>query len=372
MLDIAINELKRHKMRSFLTGLGIVIAIAAIVSLGSISEGMNLMVGQSLSQIGADKIMVTKQIEIVGFGSPQIPTLDEDLAAEFEQISGVEEALPLIRTTYLGSIPVVGADERQREFMQLNDLDFKEGGWYDDTDTDSVAVGVTFAESRNLAVGDSIKINNHEMTIVGIIEGGEMRGANLVVAMPYAVAQDIFNMEGKATVIVIKPVDITQADNIKNEIRDGYDDLEASTSEDLLKRSQEIIGTLSIVTFGIGLIASMVAALGIIITMITSISERKRQIGVMKAIGAKRRAIIKQVLQESILLAVISGAAGLMLGYLLVGVLNQAFFAGMNLAAVTPQLAVGAFAYGVILSLVSAIYPAWKASKVDPIEAIRS
>jgi putative ABC transport system permease protein len=373
MIDIALAELRRHKMRTFLTSLGIVIAISAIVSLGSISAGMSILIESTLSQIGADKIMVTKSSGGGGgFGMPQAEPFDEDIVTEIQQMYGVDDALPIIRSAYLGAIPVIGADEKQREFMAFTDVTFKEGGWYDDSDTDSVVMGKDLAESLKLSVGDSIKFGHYDLTVVGVIEGGEMRGANLMAIMPYKLAQEVLNIEGETTLVIVKPSDITLTDTIKQEVRDEYDDMTAMTSEDLLKRAQSIIGSISVVTLGIGFIASLVAALGIIITMITSISERRRQIGIMKAVGARGRDIMVQIFQESIAISIISGIFGLAIGYFAVNGMNSSLFAGMNLAVVTPQLAAGAFAYGVILSIFSAIYPARKASMIDPIEAIRS
>ena len=372
MLDMALKEFRIHRARTVLTSLGIIIAISAIVGLGSISSGINVMVEGTLSQIGADKIMVTKKMEFTGLGAPMAESFDEDVAEEIKQLDGVDDALPIVRTVYLGSIPVIGADEKHREFMQFTDAVFKEGGWYDDADTDAIVLGKDLAEAQGLAVGDTMKFGKHAITVVGVIEAGEMRGANMMAIMPYREAQDVLDMEGKATLVIVKPTDISLTDSVKLQIRDEFDDFEAMTTEDILKSAQKIIGTLTVVTLGIGFIASLVAAIGIIITMMTSISERKRQIGIMKAVGAKGRDILVQVLQESVIISVASGMVGVAIGWVAVEGMNAALFAGIRLAVVTPLLAAGALSYGIALSLGSALYPAWKASKVDPIEAIRS
>ncbi|MCD6496048.1 MAG: ABC transporter permease [Candidatus Aenigmarchaeota archaeon] len=371
MLDLSAKELTEHKLRTFLTSLGIVIAIAAIVSLGSISAGMDAMVKDTLRQMGADKIIVTKKIT-AGLGAPMIPAFDEDIVDDFKAMNGVDDAVPIIRTNYLGSVPLIGIEEKDRGFMQMADVDFKEGGWFFDDDTDSVVVGKDFAEARNLNVGDELKIENRKLTVVGIIDAGEMRGLNMMIALPYRLAQDLLDMEGKATVVLIKPGDITQADAIKEQIRDEYEDYDAMTTEDMLARAGNIVGTIGLITIGIGVITSLVAAVGIIITMISSIAERKRQLGIMKAVGASTHVIMMQILQESLIMSIVSGIAGLLIGYMLVGVVNNTLLAGMQIAAVTPALAAGAFLYGIMLSIVSALYPAWKASRTDPIEAIRS
>jgi putative ABC transport system permease protein len=125
-------------------------------------------------------------------------------------------------------------------------------------------------------------------------------------------------------------------------------------------------------TFGIGFVASLVAAIGIIITMYTSVLERRRQIGIMKAIGAVRRVILQQILEEGLLISVISSLLAVLVSFFFVDLLNNVLLGGANLALITPGLAIGAVTYGIVLTVLASMYPAWVAVKTDPIKAIRA
>ncbi len=189
--------------------------------------------------------------------------------------------------------------------------------------------------------------------------------------MPYDYADEIYETEGGATQLMIEPEDITLVEEIKNTIEDEHDDLMAMTMEDALSMMEEITGTLNIMTFGIGFIASLVAAIGIVITMYTSVLERKRQLGVMKAVGALRRTILKQILEEGLIVSVTSSIIAVFISFFFVDMLNNVLLGGVNLALITPALAIGAVAYGVLLTVISSLYPAWIAVRTDPIKAIR-
>jgi putative ABC transport system permease protein len=206
--------------------------------------------------------------------------------------------------------------------------------------------------------------------VLGIFEEGS--GAyDLVILMPYDYADEIYETEGGATQILIEPQDISLVEEIKQTIEDEYDGLDAMTMEDALSMMEEVTGTLNIMTFGIGFIASLVAAIGIVITMYTSVLERRRQIGIMKAVGALRRTILKQILEEGLIISIISGIIAVSVSFLFVDMLNNVLLGGSNLALITPALAIGAVAYGIGLTVVSSLYPAWIAVKTDPIKAIR-
>jgi putative ABC transport system permease protein len=105
--------------------------------------------------------------------------------------------------------------------------------------------------------------------------------------------------------------------------------------------------------------------------MITSVHERRKQIGIMKAVGAESATILIQILQEGLIISIIGGFIGLAIGSLMVGVINSALLGGIEIASVTAGLSIGAFTYGIVLCLAASIYPAWKATKVNPVEAMR-
>ncbi|NIO21927.1 MAG: FtsX-like permease family protein [Candidatus Aenigmarchaeota archaeon] len=373
MLDLALKDLKEHKVRTILTALGIFIAITAIVSLGSISAGVNELVTSATGTIGSDTIFVMKTFDFSEMSGPPTAWQIEDIEAEdveaIRSISGVERVVPIIARQFGGFFEVDAIDMNDVDIFGGVDLEFKEGMW-PDNDDEGAALGYLVANMLDVVVGDYITLNEKEVEVLGIFEEGS--GAyDLVVLIPYDYGDEIYETEGGATQIMIEPQDVSMVQEIKQTIEDEHDDLDAMTMEDALSMMEEVTGTLNIMTLGIGFVASIVAAIGIIITMYTSVLERRRQLGIMKAVGALRRTILVQILQEGLLISVLSSLVAVGVSFFFVDMLNNVLLGGSNLAVITPLLAVGAVSYGIILTVFSSLYPAWIAVKTDPIKAIR-
>lgn len=372
MLDIAIRELASHKTRTILTALGIFIAITAIVSLGSISAGVNELMTSSMSAIGSDTIFVMKAFDFHEMSGPPGSMTLEDISAEqvaeISSMPGVKRAVPVISKQIGGMFEVDGLNIDDVDLFGGENLEFEEGMW-PDNDEKGAALGKVVANSFGVVVGDTILLNKKEVEVVGIFE--EAGAYDLVIIIPYDFADEIYEVDGGATQVMIEPVDITMVDEIKEMIEDEHDDLDAMTMKDALSMMEEMTGTLNIMTFGIGFITSLVAAIGIIITMYTSVVERRMQIGVMKATGAYGRTILVQILEEGIVLSLVSSLLAVGVSFFFVDLINNVLLGGSNLALITPGLAIGAVLYGVILTILASLYPAHVAVKIDPIKAIR-
>ena len=319
MFDLALKDLKQHKVRTFLTGLGIFIAITAIVSLGSISAGVNELITQSGDLIGSDTIIVMKRIDFSSMmsgppGAFSIPDVEPEELEAVSSVPGVERVVPIIsRTLPAGGFGEVdGIDMEDKDLFGADNLVFKEGSWPENGDM-GAAIGYLISQSLGVGINDYITLNGKEVEVMGIFEEGSS-SFDFVVLMPYAAAEEIYEPDGP-TQILVEPEDISQVDAIKETIEDENDELMAVTMTDALKQAEEATLTLNVMTLGIGFVASIVAAIGIIITMYTSVLERRRDIGIMKAVGAKRRFIITNILQESLLLALASGVAGVLVSF---------------------------------------------------------
>jgi putative ABC transport system permease protein len=372
MIDIALKELTAHRMRTVLTGLGIFIAITAIVSLGSISAGVNNLVTTTTSSVGSDTIFVMKATDLSHMsGPPGSQTSDltaEDVAA-ISSLPGVKRAVPVITRTIGSFTGVRGISIDDIDLLGKQDTGFKEGGWPENENMEA-AIGYVAANTMGVGVGDYLMLNGKEVQVTGIFEEGS--GAfDLVVVLPYEAANDIFNVDGGATQVVVEPDDVSIVNELKQSIEGEIDGVTAMTMKETLSMMQDMTETLNIMTFGIGFIASLVAAIGIIITMYTSVVERRKQIGIMKATGALGWAIMKQVLEEAAIISVVASLLAVLSSLFMVALLNQLLLGGTQIAVVTPGLAAGAVAYGIVLTLLSALYPARMAVKVEPITAIR-
>ncbi len=377
MIDLALRDLSEHKVRTILTALGIFIAITAIVSLGSISAGVNELVTSSTGSMGSDTIFVMKSFDMSEMAGPPGSFTIEDISKEdvefLESLPGVKRAVPIIARQFGGMFEVDAIDMEQVSLFGVEDIEFMEGTWPENEDRGAV-LGYLVASTLDVVVGDYIMLpgskKEMEVEVMGIFEEGS--GAyDLVILLPYEYGDEIYETDGGATQVMLEPMDVSVVQEIKETIEEEIDDLDAMTMEDALVMMEEMTGTLNIVTFGIGFVASLVAAIGIIITMYTSVLERRKQIGIMKAVGAVRRVILQQILEEGLLISVVSSVLAVLVSFVFVELLNNVLLGGANLALITPALAGGAIAYGVLLTVISSMYPAWVAVKTDPIKAIR-
>lgn len=373
MLDLAIKDLKEHRVRTILTVLGIIIAITAIVSLGSISAGVNELITSTGSKIGSSTIFVTKRFDMSMMSGPpgsfDIGNIDAEEIDSLRSIAGVNRLVPIIskQTGFLGEVDAI--DMNDLDLFGAADITLKEGYW-PGNDEQGVVMGSVIAGMMGVTTGDYITLNNKQVEVLGVAEEGQ-GSYDLVIIMPYAYGEEVYDMQGEANQIAIEPADVALVNEIKATIEEEHDDLMAMTLEDALKTAQQATATLNIMTFGIGFVASLVAGIGIIITMYTSVLERRREIGILKAVGAFRRTIFKQILEEGLLLSVLGSLTGLFISFFFVDVLNNVLLGGTKIAVITPALAAGAVSYGIVLTLVFSIYPAWIAIKTDPIDAIR-
>ena len=373
MIDFALKDLKGHRVRTILTGLGILIAITAIVSLGSISAGINEMVTSTTSKVGSDTIFVMKTFDMSSMSGPptswQVSDISQEDVEAISSISGIKRAVPVLSKSMGGIMEVDAIDIDNLDIFGADDLTFKEGSM-PGNDDQGAALGYTAAKILGVSAGDYITLNKKEVEVMGAIEEG-YGSYDLVILLPYVYGEEIYDAEGEATQIMVEPQDISLVDEIKNTVNDEFEGLDAMTMEDALSMSKQMTQTLDIMTLGIGFIASLVAAIGIIITMYTSVLERRRQLGIMKAVGALRRTIMKQILEEALLISLISSFMGLGISFVFVDLINNVLLGGTKIAVITPLLGIGAVAYGVMITIISSLYPAWVAVKIDPIEAIR-
>ena len=391
MIDIALKNVFRQKVRSLLTMLGIAMGIGLILTLGAIGEGLNRQIQASFGDMAA-------VIDVSFTGTDD--GITEDMIEGIRRISGVTEVIPIGEYSITrGASRFVGGMMGMRAgggssmvFTALNpdDQDYLIGenivawdGRRLDSSDDGlyvVLLGYSAAESQFVNVGDEIEYQrrvevrsgeyeteSHYFEVVGILEE---TGDSSIDSAYYVPLSSMQELEDDDTIrrLKVKTEGIDVVEDIAAEIGQTYDELRAFSPISMVRSLESTLGTITMAVYGIGAVSVIVGAIGIMNTMIMSVMERRREIGVMKAIGATTENILTQVLQESALLSVMGGGVGTLLGYLAVEVVSGK--TSFN-PILTPSLITLGFCFSLVLGMGAGFYPAWAASRLDPIEVLR-
>jgi len=300
-------------------------------------------------------------------------------ANDLELISGlpgVKEAYPiLVQVEFSGigfgppSMIIVGINPDETEVITGKKIGMESGDQIEEGDGFVAMAGYDIGIQNGWEPGDYFTYRDTDFEIVGIVEKTNVQNIDGSIIVPLDALQEVLDRDTYQTIYVV-PDDVGDIERVSRAIEDADERYSASTSTDAARQAESITGQIRIFTFGIGAIAAFVGGLGVMNTMIMSVMERKREIGLMKAIGATRRVVLQQILTESALISVIGGLGGLLIGMVIAGFMGV--FGRGFVAVVSPGLAATAMMFALFLGIVGGFYPANKASKLDPVDALRN
>jgi putative ABC transport system permease protein len=400
-LKIALVAIFANKMRSILTVLGVMIGVAAVLAVVSLVQGMQYKMSQDLQAIGSNYIEVFPDA-----GEERNPFLQrfpeltaDDAVAVRKAATAISEFTPLfISNAELKNAEAVHRAQLLGAHASYQDVFnhwVEHGRFFSVLDEDAkkkvCVIGVTVAEKLNLGsnpIGKQIAVDNNRFTVIGVMEkkGGQFgQDRDDIVLIPFTTATAMYGAENMKRLVLafqMRPgsdldlarEQVTDALRVRHHLKKGQrDDFKILAQEEILKTISNILGYMTGIMGGMVSIALLVGGVGIMNIMLVSVTERTREIGIRKAIGARRRDVLVQFLVEAVALSGLGGAIGIAGGYLL------ANFARLGLARIvelppvhTPLWAVLiAFGFCAVLGVIFGIYPAAKASKLDPIEALR-
>jgi putative ABC transport system permease protein len=375
-IDMAIKNIWRQKTRSALTIVGIMIGIAAIVALGSISEGLRILIEKNLQQ-ASGMITVLQKSDGSLFTAIARSRISEAQLEEISKVSGVKDATGIImRGAYLEGgggfsepdLFFTGIDPSKIDMFISSNIRY-DGELLEPSDTFEVVLGRTLADKLGVDIGDTVSYRGYEFQVKGILEKTGDTSTDKGFVVNIQTAREILDVEDYTMVIVL-PEDLDEVGDVAKAIEDSVDGVSAITTEQFAKQISNIVDQISFFTVGIAAISAIVGGLGVMNTMIMSVMERRKEIGILKAIGATRSFIIKQIIIESALLSLIGGLLGLLLGQ--IGSWSIGYFSqGLAFAQTTPGLMINALLFSLSLGVVGGLYPANMASNLDPIEALR-
>ena len=397
---LALKNLRKRGLRTWLTLLGVVIGITAVVSFISLGEGLrNAVVGQFAS-LSADRLIV--QSAETGFGPPgstairKLTSKDSEL---IEETSGVELTLKrIIRSgkiefnkqssfALIGSIP----DEKEKIDYLYESFNIKvaEGKLISAGDSGKVVLGNDYLEridfGKTLRAGSRLKIQGKEFEVIGILDKLGSVFFNSIILMSEKDMNNLFNIGDESDIIVVKIESEEITGKVAKDLEDklrrdrkqkkGEEDFSIQTPEKAFESVSLILNIINLIVSGIAGISLLVGGIGVANVMYASVLERTRDIGVMKAVGARNSDILYIFVIESCLLGLIGGIAGSFLGIglaFLASASANAYFDNQILKVTfSLQLIIASVIFSLFIGLLAGVLPARQAAKLKPVEALR-
>jgi putative ABC transport system permease protein len=403
-LSSAWGGVRMHKLRSSLTMLGIVIGVAAVIALMSIGRGAQADIISQIESMGEDLITISPGSSTwrgvqSGAGSAETLTL-EDATAIAEQVPYVDAMAP----TYSTYLQLVAGSENMHasvtgttpDYQQAHNLELTSGAFFSQYDYQrSSKVAVLGSNVKETLFGDAdpigqqMRMGSITMRVTGVLESKEgMMGSSPddsilvpLTALQQTVAQPRTAQGGhKVSSIALTISDEEQTDYVIEEITillrslhqlstSDDDDFEIWSIQEISSAISEAIGTMTIFLGAVAAISLLVGGIGVMNIMLVSVLERTREIGIRKALGATERDIWGQFLIEAAILSLTGGVIGVVIGW---GIAYLVSSTGLMTALVTADIVILAISVSVGIGLFFGFYPAWQASRLNPIEALRA
>ena len=401
-LFTALANLRRHKLRSLLTMLGVIIGVAAVILMVALVEGARSRVVEEFRQLGSSLIIVVYDPSLRKRGETP-GTIEglrmDDARAILQECSSVKMVSAELeagtqKARYGGEELDVVIDGCQPEYLYLHNLQVEQGRFITQEDIDQWAKVVVLGKEAHRRlfggrdpIGESIEIAGVSVTVVGVIAAkGRTFGQDWDkrVFVPITTLQKRFVGADLVSVIFAQPRFPERTTEAMDEIwqllmrrHDNQPYFRVDSQERLLSSIGRVLSIFGLVVGAIAGLSLLVGGIGIMNIMLVTVAERTREIGIRKAVGARNRDILLQFLIESMTLSGVGGIIGILLGWggsLLVGWATQQanLFGGEGLTTHLPLwAAIAGFLFSAAVGIFFGSYPAWRASRLNPIEALR-
>jgi putative ABC transport system permease protein len=404
-----LTSLSANKLRSGLTILGIVIGVAAVIAMLSVGQGAQNSITSSISSIGTNLLFVSagSQSRFFGGGGGAVRNIRQLTMADAQalmdpfQAPSVQSVAPILQggnisASASGQTTTTTVYGVTTNYFSMRNEQVSEGAIFNDQQV-NIHARVTvigpdlattlFGRTTNLS-GQEIRINGQTFTIIGILQskgGSSLGSSDNQAIIPLTTARDrvirrtgttvdsIYVQATSAQAVSEASTQVSNIMRLRHHVAAGKEDFSVFNQQDLAQTASSIIGVLTIFLGGIAAISLLVGGIGIMNIMLVSVTERTREIGLRKAVGARNRDILIQFLVESLFLSLLGGIIGILLGWLIALVIGQV--ASASGTALTPAVSLNSVLLATLFSaavgLFFGIYPARRASKLEPVEALR-
>jgi putative ABC transport system permease protein len=390
---ISLNALKTNKLRSLLTSLGIIIGISSVIMLLSIGSGLKKYITQQFESLGTNQLLIVPG-EVGGesgfSGNPQAYTsfkfIPEDIRNIQRKVSNIVGAVPGIESAdtleYRGESKVVQVIGSTAQYKDIVTTKLETGRFFTNSETkDAKKVAVIgnqvvedFFQGRN-PIGKKITLGSFKFEVIGVAEKRGRSGlgsqVDLIAYIPVTTAENLLDLD-KFSWIAVKAQNKEDIPKIRKQLelvigeRLDEDDFSVVETEQLLSSVNNILSVLSAGLGGIAAISLLVGGIGIMNIMFVSVTERTKEIGLRKAVGAKPIDIRIQFLIEAVILSISGGIIALLIAWGGTTILNRFFPAHITWWSI-----ILAFSISTLVGIIFGVAPAYKASKLDPIDALR-
>ena len=400
LIVLASKNIRNRGIRSWLTMIGIFIGVAAVVALISMGQGLQAAVTGQFAALDPDKLIVTNVD--TGFGPPgstAVKKLNEHDKELIESVNGVDVVVQrLIRSVsfeyndktdfkFVANIPP--EKEAIEVIYDALNLELEKGRLLDENDRRKVILGHNYLSDdfgKPMRVGKKVIIQGEEFEVIGFLKKTSTFILNGIIIMPDEDLREILNIGDEFDILVVQVKDRNRLPDIKDilekkirrdrDLDEGEDDFSIQTPEQSIQTINTILDTINLVIVGIAAISLLVGGIGITNTMYTSVLERIKEIGIMKSVGAKNSDILTLFLAESALLGLVGGIIGVIIGLALAYAAASGIstaFGGLEFSiSLNAPFLIFAALFSVFVGTISGVFPALQASKLNPVDALRS
>lgn len=378
---MTLRNITRRRGRFLFTLLGITVGIAALVTFLALGGGLKREIQREANALGAHLIVTPKgscayeQVSILA-GEPLPINITDDEVARIAAIEGLE-AVPLITVkTGVNNQPVPITGVPVKDMQNFKGWTLADGRYFASVDEAGIVVGHGLAHDAKLSIGDNLTVRGTALPIVGILaQTGNRDDNGLYIPLP--VAQELFQAGDMVSYVLIRVDDLTRVDQYILQIQETVN-LGVVSDEQLLASVLAIVGTVGTTMQLVAVVAVLAAAFGIVNTMLTATYERRREIGILQAMGARRRVIFSLFMLESAFYGLFGGLSGVVTGLIAARLASPlissnaftVFVRGGDAAMLDASVLFTAVFFSLVAAVVAGVYPAWRASQLSPVEAI--
>ena len=393
LLKLALRSIFSQKQRSFLTALGLIIGIAAVVILTSIGRGIHQFVLSEFTQFGTHLIAVYPgKTTTFGVSGATISTVRPLTTADADSLKSLEHILAVMPVIQGNALIEAGARQRRANVIgvsaalpQVWQIQASSGRFLPDDSLDNPRAFAVLGSKMQQELfgnasplGQRIRIGNDRFRVLGVMEAkGQMLGFDLddTVYIPSGKAMEMFDRQSLMEIDVLYS-NLTDSTRVEQAIkrrliaRHGAEDFNLITQNQMLAKMDSVLDVLTMAVAALGSISLLVGSVGILTIMTIAVSERVTEIGLLRAIGAERQMIFSLFMSEAVILSMLGGVGGVSLGVALVR-LGEAFIPALPVQLAWSYIS-AAFLVSVMIGIAAGVMPAIKAARLNPLQALRA